>query len=367
LHRRGSYTRRARGIAGSAARASQCLADDGGRKSAMKNGLYIYGMIAASDAQDFGNIGIGNEATSVQTIAFQDVAAVVSRSPFMVYDTLAKETIVKDLVMHQFILEKVMSHFSIIPVKFGTMVETEDEVVRFLGKGYPLLSAELSKQAEKIELDVVANWELSNILPTIYRHNDQVQKKQSAIAQQGKAVSVAERVELGKLIEQALTSTKAEYQQLIAQNLQEVTLEICLHDMADEQMIFNAAFLLEKKNAESFNQRINDLDRKLENTVNFRIVGPLPVYSFSTIVLEQIGMAQVEEAREILALQGQLTAKSVRDAYHQLAQKYHPDKNNSEESAQFPQINAAYRTLKKFMENGLLYVGIYRWEKDSTV
>lgn len=333
----------------------------------MKNGLYIYGMIAASDAQDFGNIGIGNEATAVQTIAFQDVAAVVSRSPFMVYDTLAKETIVKDLVTHQFVLEKVMLHFSVIPVKFGTMVETEDEVVRFLSKGYPLLSAELSKQAAKIELDVVANWELSNILPTIYRHNDQVQKKQSAIVQQGKAVSVAERVELGKLIEQALTSTKAEYQQLIAQTLQEMTLEICLHDMADEQMIFNAAFLLEKKNAESFNQRINDLDRKLENTVNFRIVGPLPVYSFSTVVLEQIDLARVEGAREILELQGELTAKSVRDAYHQLAQKYHPDKSSSEESVHFPQINAAYRTLKKFMENGLLYVGIYRWEKDSTV
>ncbi len=333
----------------------------------MKNGLYIYGIIAASGAQDFGNIGIGNEATPVQTIAFQDVAAVVSRSPFMVYDTLAKDTIVKDLVTHQFVLEKVMQMFTVIPVKFGTMVETDDEVTRFLSKGYPLLSAELSKQAAKIELDVVANWELSNILPTIYRHNEQVQKKQSAIAQQGKAVSVAERVELGKLIEQALTTTKAEYQQLITQTLQEITLEICLHDMADEHMIFNGAFLLEKKNAQRFNQLIDDLDRKLENTINFRIVGPLPAYSFATIVLEQIDPAQVEKAREILGLPGQLTSKNVRDAYHQLAQKYHPDKSSSEESAQFPQINAAYRTLKKFMENGLLYVGIYRWEKDSTV
>lgn len=332
----------------------------------MKNGLYIYGIIKTDCPQEFGNIGIGNEATAVQTVAFKDVAAIVSPSPFAVYDSLGKEKIVKDLVTHQFVLERVMKSFTVIPVKFGTMVETEDEAIDFLTKGYPLLSNELSKGEEKIELDIVASWELPKILPTIYHYNDQVQKKQSAIALQGNKVSVAEKVALGQLIEQALTSRKAEYHQLILQTLQKMALDICLHDLADEQMIFNGAFLLEKKNEENFNQLINNLDLKLENTVNFRVVGPLPLYSFSTIVLEKIDPAQVEEAKEILALKGHLTEKTVRDAYHQQAQKYHPDKSSDEEAAQFPHIHAAYRTLKNFSENGLMHVEIYQWEKNGT-
>lgn len=184
----------------------------------MKNGIYIYGIIKTSDHQEFGNIGIGDETTLVQTIEFKDLAAVISRSPFALYDSLAKEKIVKDLVIHQFVLERVMERFTVLPVKFGTMVENEDEAIKFLAEGYSLLSNELYKGEEKIELDVVASWELSKILPTIYRYDDQIHTKQSEIARQGSKASLEEKVALGKLIEQALITTKTDYQQLICKH-----------------------------------------------------------------------------------------------------------------------------------------------------
>jgi hypothetical protein len=340
--------------------------DDGGRKSPMKNGIYIYGIIKTSDTQEFGNIGIGDEGTPVQTLVFKDLAAVISRCPFVLYDSQAKEKIVKDLVIHQFVLERVMEGFTVIPVKFGTMVETADDAIKFLTEGYSLLSNELYKKEKKIELDVVASWDLSKILPTIYRSNDQIHIQQREIAQQGNKASLEEKIALGKLIEQALITTKADYHQMILQTLNTITKGTCLHDLADEQMIFNGAFLLEKKDEETFHQILNNLDQKLENTVNFRVVGPLPPYSFSTIMLEKIDPHKVEEAKEILELDGNLTEKTVRDAYHRLAQKFHPDTNNGEEAAHFPRIHAAYRILKNFIENGLVHVEIYQWEKNGT-
>jgi Gas vesicle synthesis protein GvpL/GvpF/DnaJ domain len=332
----------------------------------MKNGIYIYGIIKTSGTQEFGNIGIGDEATQVQTIEFKDVAAVASRCPFTIYDSLAKEKIVKDLVTHQFVLERVMEHFTVIPVKFGTMVETEDEAIKFLGEGYSLLSNELYKGEEKIELDVVASWELPKILPTVYRYNDQIHIKQREIVRLGNKASREEKVALGKLIEQALLTTKADYHQMILQTFNDITIDTRLHDLADEQMIFNGAFLLEKKHEDTFYQMLNNLDQKLENTVNFRVVGPLPPYSFSTVVLEKIDPSKVEEAKKTLELEGYLTEKTARDAYHRLAQKFHPDTSNGEEAAHFPHIHSAYRTLKKFIENGLMHVEIYQWEKNGT-
>jgi DnaJ-domain-containing protein 1 len=330
----------------------------------MKNGIYIYGIIKTSGPQEFGEIGIGNKASQVLTIGFKDLAAVVSKSPFMVYDSLAKEKVVKDLVTHQFVIEKVMESFTIVPVKFGSMVETEDEVIEFLGKGYSLLSNELCKIEGKIELDVVASWELPKILPALYRHDDQIRKKQNEIVMQGVKVSVEDKVALGKLIEQALETKKAEYNQLILQTLKKETVDACLHDLANDEMIFNAAFLLEKKDQEFFHKLVDSLDQKLEDTVNFRLVGPLPPYSFSTILLEKIDSHRVEEAIKTLGLNGEITDKTVRDAYRQLAQKYHPDKSSGEDSTNFHLINAAYRALKNFVENGLMRVEVYRWEKD---
>jgi len=330
----------------------------------MKNGIYIYGVIQTSGPQDFGKIGIGDEASEVLTIEFKDLAAVISKSPFIAYDSLAKDKTIKDLVTHQFVIEKVMESFTIVPVKFGTMVEAEDEVIKFLGKGYSLLNNELHKMEGKIELDVVASWELPKILAAICRDNPHIQKKQQEIALKGDKVSVEDKVTLGKLIEQALKTRKASYNQSFLQTLKEGTVDVCLHDLANDEMIFNAAFLLEKKNEESFNKVVNVLDQHLENTVNFRVVGPLPLYSFSTLLLERIDPGRLEEAKKTLGLNGEITDKTLRDAYYRLAQKCHPDKSSAEDSLNFHLITSAYRTLKNFIENGLMHVEVYRWEKD---
>jgi DnaJ-domain-containing protein 1 len=331
----------------------------------MENGVYIYGIIKTSGPQNFGEIGIGNIAASnVLTIGFKDVAAVVSNCPLMVYDSLAKEKVVKDLVTHQFVIEKVMQGFTIIPVKFGTMVETAADVIKFLEKGYVLLSNELGKMEGKIELDVVARWELPKILAAISRHNSQIQEKQQALALKGEKVSIEDKIILGQCIEQALKDEKARCYQWFLQTLKQGAEDVCLHDLADDKMIFNAAFLIEKTQEELFHTLVDSLDQKLENTVNFRVVGPLPPYSFSTLHFNRFGPDSIEKAKNTLGLTGELTDKTLRDAYRQLAKEYHPDKNSGEVSREFQRIHAAYTTLKNFIENGLIHMEVYRRKKD---
>lgn len=329
----------------------------------MRIGIYIYGVIAASSIQDFGVIGIGNKATRVWTIGFKDVAAVVSASPLVVYNSLSQEKTVKDLVTHQFVIEKVMEQFTIIPLKFGTMVKTEEEVITFLEKGYPLLSGELCKMEGNIELDVVASWELPEVLGMVVRDSPLIQNKQKEIALKGTA-SIEDKVALGQLVEQALQAKRADNHELMVQTLKERSKDVCLHDLASDEMIFNAAFLLEKKDEESFTGLVHTLDQKLEHTVNFRVVGPLPLYSFSTILFESIDPHRVEEAKKIFGLHGELTDKTVRDTYRQLARQWHPDKRSGKDTMDFSLLHAAYKTLMNFVENGLMQIEVYQWNKD---
>ena len=331
----------------------------------MKTAKYIYGIIKMDKAQEFGKIGIGNkEASNVLTIGFNDIAAVTSNSPLMAYDSLSKEKVVKDLATHQLVLEKVMERFTVIPVKFGTMVETENDVISFLEKGYALLSNQLSMAEGKIELDVVAWWELPKILAVISRHNDQIQEQQQKIAMKGEQISVEEKILVGQMIAQALKQEKDRYQQLMIQTLRQDTVDICLHDLANDEMVLNTACLLEKKKEESLHTAVQALDRALENTTNFRVVGPLPLYSFSTILFQRIDPESIEEAKQKLGLTGEVTEAVLRDAYHQLAKKYHPDKKNGGASPEFQSVHNAYRILQKFIENGSIYVEVYQWQKE---
>jgi len=259
----------------------------------------------------------------------------------------------------------VMAQCTILPVKFGTMVETEDEALAFLANGYTLLREELDRMTGKMELDVVATWELSKALQGLSRHNSQIQEQRQKLAQQGNSVSIKDKIALGQSIARALTAEKAGYQQVILQALQPATEDVCLHDLATDEMIFNAAFLLEKSNQERFYADIDTLDQKLEEKINFRVVGPLPPYSFSTLLLKKIDPTSIEEAKKTLKLSGEISDKVIRDAYHQLVKAYHPDRQSEVDSQEFQRIHDAYNTLKDFLEHGLIYAELYQWQQEA--
>lgn len=329
----------------------------------MKSGIYIYGVIKTSEPQEFGGIGIGDKAPKVLTVGFKDLAAVVSKSPFMVYDSLAKEKTVKDLVTHQLVIENVMSQFTILPVKFGTMVETEGQVIKLLKKGLMLLRGELGRMEGKVELDVVASWQLPKILAAIYSSNRRVQKKQEEISKKDSKAATQDRVALGKLVERVLKSKRARCDWLILQTLKKKAEKICLHDLVSDEMIFNAAFLIKKADKAMFEKALDELDQRFEDTLNFRLVGPLPPYSFSTIIFKRMSQQEVEEAKKTLGLNGEITDKLINHAYRQLAQEYHPDKQASQNQLKFDLINSAYKILKDFTKRGFYDVDIYRWEE----
>lgn len=331
----------------------------------MTDGIYIYGILKTSGSEPPGEIVLNNPVVpAVQTVPYKDIAAIFSRRPLIAYDAVAKEKVVQDLAIHQLVLEKLMIRYPIIPVKFGTMVETEEAVSAFLAKGYDLLHKQLDKMEGKIELDIVAWWELPKILPVLSRHNSQLQEEQEKLAQKGASASTEDKIQLGRSIEQALNTEKASYQQLILRTLQPRAEEISAHDPANDEMIFNTAFLLEKQNERLFHMLVDTLDQQLESNVNFRVVGPLPAYSFSTILLQKFDPASIEEAKATLGITGELSDTAIREAYRQLARQYHPDTGNGEEADEFKRVHAAYTTLIQFVENGWIYPEIYQWKHD---
>lgn len=324
---------------------------------------YIYGVIKTEKPEEFGKIGIGSPESSVATVALNNLAAVISDSPWKIYKSVAKEETVKDLVTHQFVIEKVMEKFTIIPVKFGTMLESENEVRKFLEKGYFFLRNMLRQMEGKIELDVVASWKMPQAVVSLYRRSSRIKRKQAEIAALGAKATLKDKVTLGKLVERALKTKKVRFSKLIAQTLKKEAVDFYPHDLADETMVFNGAFLIERQNEEFFNKSVNLLDQKLEDTLNFRLVGQLPPYSFATVVIEKINLKEVEEAKKTLGLNGNITTKRVSDAYRRLAQEFHPDKQGGRDPLHFNLINSSYRVLRNFAEKGFIHVDIYRFEK----
>ena len=307
-------------------------------------GTYLYGVIKQEGDQNVSFDGL-------TTVAYQGLAAVVAEKEVKDYHQLPKEETIKELISHQQIIEKIMSGTSILPVRFGTILKDEKQVTSVLEKGYFLFRNTLRKIEDKIELDLVCFWNEEKAAQMAYQKSKKVRSYATS----------EDKIALGKLVADYLALKREKLSNQILKILKKEAVESCRHALADVNMLLNQAFLVEKKKQEAFTHTLNILDSKFADLLNFRLVGPLPPYSFATLVIDSLDDKEVTKARGTLGLNGQLSMEKLKQTYDTLAMKLHPDKGGN--PLEFELATAANKLLKNFIQNGLVAVSLYTWEE----
>jgi len=311
----------------------------------LKEGKYIYGVIGTSEGKSFGPVGIGDQGDEVYTVPYQDIAAVISDSPIIDYKFLTKDVVARYLLAHQSVIEQVMKQHTIIPFKFGTAAESDEELKAIMAQGYPKFTDALIKMQGKIELDVMALWNKDKIFKDIAQELE-VKKSKEAITQNP---SEQDRVKLGRIVAALLENRRLECAQEILCRLGRFAEDVCVHEVMSDGMIANASLLICKDREKGLDFEMGELDRKYEGRVNFRCVGPLPPYSFSVIGVKRIGFDTVENARSKLKLPQEVTLNEVKRSYRRLAGEYHPDRNPSPDApSKFQAIKEAHDVLTEY-------------------
>ena len=106
-----------------------------------EGGRYVYGIVQAKDPVTFGKSGIGGSGEMVYTVNYQDIAAVVSNTSVYIFDPTRENALA-----HEHVIETVMKNHTIIPMSFGTVFRTDDDIREVLKSIYPSLKDVLSKQ-----------------------------------------------------------------------------------------------------------------------------------------------------------------------------------------------------------------------------
>jgi len=305
---------------------------------------YIYGIIEAVHP-DTKSFGVG-----VYTIPYQDISAVLSDSQFVNYTTLPKNQVAKYLLVHQQVIEKIMDSYTIIPMKLGTYAFNNREVEEILSKGYAIFKDVFMKINNKIEIDVVATWnDLNSIIKEI-GEGEEIKELKEKLMSRPEGISVENQIKIGSLVKNILDKERANFASEIGDILAKVSIDSRAHDLMDDRMIFNVAFLIEKSMKDEFERILDELDNRFGDRINFRCVGPLPPYSFYTMEIKKISFEEVDWARKKLSLGNKATKEEIIKAYRNGAKLYHPDKSPDIPNAerQFSEINRAYRILLEY-------------------
>jgi transcription elongation GreA/GreB family factor len=315
--------------------------------------LHLYCVVGAADQREFSDIGADHPCLStgqVFTVHHHDIAAVVGPAPRQAYRSMRKEEIIPHLFAHQAVIEKVLQEHTVVPVKFGTMARDEEEVRAILEKGYPQLRAALEAMEGKIELDVVALWrDLGSVLREI-GEEEEIRRARAGIENRPPEETTEGRVRIGKLVKVRLDRCREERATDIVQALEGLAQDMLPHALLDDRMILNTAILVERSREGEVGQALERLNGQCAERVDFRCVGPLPPYSFSTVEVRRFEAEKIAWARRVLALGEQATLRDVKAAYRGLAHHCHPDKAPIRHGTDkcFGQVTEAYRMLADY-------------------
>jgi hypothetical protein len=245
-------------------------------------GMYVYSIIESTEPRGFGRIGIGGRGDEVYTVHYKDLAAVVSRSPLVVYDPTRE-----NVLAHEHVNEVTIEQgFTPVPMSFGTLFKTEKDIVEFLEDTYDALRDVLVKMKDKLEFGLKVNWTREEVLAEVKRDNDDIRRLEEEIAKTQQSSTYFARMQLGRMVEQALNDKSDAYVRDIYEHLRDAAIASRSNKPIGDRMIMNAAFLVERDQADKFDQKVQDIAQRYEGKLSFRYTGPWPPWNFVTIRLQ---------------------------------------------------------------------------------
>ena len=310
---------------------------------------YIYGILNSNDEKIF-DCSEDMIRKRIYTIAYRDISAVVSDSDETDITYLPKDILAMQLVEHQRVIERVMTEHTVIPMRLGTIAADEKEVETILANGYRTIKDVLAKINNRVEVDVAATWnDFGLLLKEIGEEKEIKDQKERLLANPSK-VSIEDQMKIGFMVKKALDKKREQFAAQILSVLSTVSRACKEHDLMDDKMASNLAFLIDKSEHEDFERKLEELNTMFSEKLNFRCIDPLPPYSFYTIEVKNVEFEELDQARKKLGLQHIFNKEEIKKAYQRSAALVHPDKNPDAlgMEKEFNEVNKAYKMLMEY-------------------
>ncbi len=250
----------------------------------------MYCIIESNQPASFGPLGIGGRGDELYSLAFNNIAAVISNSPIKEYP-VSRE----NLIPHERAIEEVMKTHTVLPVRFCTIAEDEEKVKKILEKEHDRFLNLLKDIEGKKELGLKAIFSAKggpasggkeDIYKDILKKYEDIRALKEKVAALPPEKTYYQRMQIGKMVETALEKEKEIYKEEILNTLSPLAVEVKTNNTYGERMIINAAFLVEKRNEAKFDQKVNKLDKKYSPKIKFKYVGTLPPFNFVNLIIK---------------------------------------------------------------------------------
>lgn len=239
-------------------------------------GRYIYAVVPKITGQDFQCDGIDDRQVFIVSNGM--TSAVVSEIPVA---KLRPER--RNLAAHQKVLKYLMEFHTPLPMAFGNIAESDDEIVNFLSRNQDIVLEQLLKVSEKVEMGVRVKWDVPNIFEHFVNKHPELREMRDRLFGGNHDPAPDKKIELGREFDHIIETARDTHTETVENILSAKCFEIKRCQLRSDRDVMSLACLIGRDSQLDFENGIIEAAENFDNTFTFDFNGPWAPHNFVEI------------------------------------------------------------------------------------
>jgi gas vesicle protein GvpL/GvpF len=238
--------------------------------------LYVYGVLPVSGQGEVSVTGV--EDAGVRAVRQGELAALVSDLEG------GALTAAKEVRAHWRVLEEASARATVLPVRFGTVMESESAVRdQLLEPNAERLAALLRELDGRVQLSVKGEYDRERLLRAVVGESPAIAAMREQLRTVPEDAGYYDRIRMGELVAAEIDRRREEDRGLALARLEPLSVSGRSEALTSSEGAFNLAFLVDRDGVDRFSAAVRGLAEETRERMEIRYVGPLPPYSFAEL------------------------------------------------------------------------------------
>lgn len=180
----------------------------------------------------------------------------------------------------------VRSDIDILPMSFGVLAESTEELRTFLASNQGTLRKQMEALRNCVEIGFRVAWKVDNLFQYFVDHHEGLREARDRYFQDGEREPTRqEKVELGEFFREVLDAKRDDYKDRVRNHLQPPAEQIYADDCREDTDVMRLACLVKRNRVDAFDEAVHAAAQEFDEHFLFKYTDPTAPYTFVDVTL----------------------------------------------------------------------------------
>lgn len=184
------------------------------------------------------------------------------------------------LAAHHAVLKALMAEATVLPMAFGTIAQSMDDIRQFIGEEAESLIRQLARVQGTYEIGLRARLVVPDVMTYLVAAVPALRASRDAAFGGGRSPTHHERIALGTQVDRELERLRERHVAQLLPALMPMCVDICRNPPRDIAELLNLACLVRRQDQQAFERALEDCAEAFDDCITFELSGPWAPHHF---------------------------------------------------------------------------------------